>query len=152
MRKYIAALVASAFLLLVLSAAAQAPRSQRSTTTTTTTTTTTATGPEHHIEGCIVKESTDFFLIPQRGRPFKLQSNQDLSANEGHRVSVSGKEMPLTSAANAAGNVGVAGNTAASTGSGNDLHSLSDRQIIVDGVNSIANTCPVNWNPILPRR
>ncbi len=152
MRKYIAALVASAFLLLVLSAAAQAPRSQRSTTTTTTTTTTTATGPEHHIEGCIVKESTDFFLIPQRGRPFKLQSNQDLSANEGHRVSVSGKEMPSTSAANAAGNAGVAGNTAASTGSGNDLHSLSDRQIIVDAVNSIANTCPVNWNPILPRR
>ena len=112
-----------------------APRtnSQRpsSTTTTTTTTTTqmTTTGPEHNIEGCMIKEGSDVFLVPERGNPFKLQSSQDLSAQEGHRVMVSGKEASLPAGA-----------------------PMSNREIMVDNVKSIADTCPVNWNPVVKRR
>jgi hypothetical protein len=153
MRRYAVSLLAFAFLLLTVGVAAA---QQRSTTTTTTTTTqTTATGPEHNIEGCILKESSDFFLLPERGAPFKLQSNQNLSADEGHKVIVSGKETALNAAAgtmaNPAGGTAAsptaAGSAAASSGTGNDLHSMADREMIVDNVRSVANTCPVNWNP-----
>ncbi len=144
MRSYTVTLLAFAFLLLTVAVAAA---QQRSTTTTTTTTTqTTATGPEHNVEGCILKESADFFLLPERGAPFKLQSNQDLTADEGHKVIVSGKETALNAAAGAASPMG-AGSAPAAAGSGNDLQRMADRQMIVDHVKSLADTCPVNWNP-----
>ncbi len=150
MRSYAVTLLVFAFLLLTV---AVSVGQQRSTTTTTTTTTqTTATGPEHNVEGCIVKESADFFLLPEHGRPFKLQSNQDLSADEGHKVVVSGKETAMNAAAGAAapsapGAPVAAGSAPAASGSGNDLHRLSDREMIVDHVRSVTETCPVNWNP-----
>ena len=145
MRSYAVCLLVFAFLLLTV---AVSVGQQRSTTTTTTTTTTqtTATGPEHNIEGCMIKESADFFLLPEHGRPFKLQSNQDLTANEGHKVIVSGKETALNAAAGAA-SPAVSGSAPIASGSGDDLHRLSDREMIVDHVRSVSDTCPVNWNP-----
>jgi hypothetical protein len=152
MRTYLVATVALAFLLATAQAFAATGSSQAtSTTTTTTTTQTTATGPEHGIEGCVVKEGSDFFLIPERGVPFKLQSSQDLSIDDGHRVMVKGKEISMP-AANAPSNMGAAANTQAAAGTGNDLHNLSNRELIVDSVKSMADTCPVNWNPISGRR
>lgn len=150
MRTYTMGIVVLAFVLMTTLAFAGQSSNQHSTTTTTTTTTqTTATGPEHNIEGCVVKEGADFFLIPERGAPFKIQSNQDLGAAEGHKVMVSGKETSLAGAAtgNPAGNMGNSAATPAAGGTGHDLHKLADRQLIVDNVKSIADTCPVNWNP-----
>ena len=99
----------------------------------------TATGTEHNIEGCVVREGSDFFLIPQRGTPFKIQSSQDLSADDGHRVMVSGKDTALT-ATNNAGAGAAAANAA-------ELHTRANRQLLADSEKSIANTCPMNWNP-----
>ncbi len=153
MRKNVLLLSAFAMLLYVSSAVAQT-RPQSSTTTTTTTTQTTVSGPEHNVEGCVVSESGDFFLIPQRGEPFKLQaSNQNLGALEGHKVIVSGKELSgapanQNSAASPSG-----GNTPSpATGTGNDLHRLANRQYVADNIRSVADTCPVNWNPATPSR
>ncbi len=99
----------------------------------------------------MIKESADFFLLPEHGRPFKLQSNQDLSADEGHKVVVSGKETALNAAAGAAAPAGSApvasGSAPSVSGSGSDLHRLADREMIVDHVKSVSDTCPVNWNP-----
>lgn len=155
MRRYLVAIVALAFLLATAQTFAGTSSSQTSSTTTTTTTTqTTATGPEHGIEGCVVKEGADFFLIPQRGAPFKLQANQDLSADDGHHVMVKGKEssLPPATGSMTPGNMGPAASAPAGSGTGSDLHALSNRQLIADSVKSIADTCPVNWNPIGSRR
>ena len=146
MRKNVLLLSAFAMLLYVTSAVAQT-RPQSSTTTTTTQTTTTVSGPEHSVEGCVMSESGDFFLIPQRGEPFKLQaSNQNLSALEGHKVMVSGKEL------SAAGQSSGANAQAAASGTGNDLHRLANRQFVADNIKSVSDTCPVNWNPATPSR
>ncbi len=153
MRKNVLLLSAFAMLLYVSSAVAQT-RPQSSTTTTTTTTQTTVTGPEHNVEGCVVSESGDFFLIPQRGEPFKLQANnQNLSALEGHKVMVSGKELAGAAANQNSAAAPSAGNTQSSaTGTGNDLHRLANRQFAADNIRSVAETCPVNWNPATPSR
>ena len=151
MRKVLPLLLAFVFLLAVSSVFAQRAR-QRSTTTTTTTTTVTTTGPEHKIEGCIAKEQNDFFLIPQRGEPFRLQAsaNQDLGNDAGHRVTVSGKWLSGNSVHTATTDENTEHGTVAgqaSSGTGNDLHRLSKRELVVDHVRSIADSCPVNWNP-----
>lgn len=152
MRKQFLSIAAFVLVLSVIGAMAQADAQQRTTQTTTTTTTT--TGPEHHIEGCIAKEQSDFFLIPQKGAPFRLQAgaNQDLAGQEGHRVSVSGKWLSASAArdSNANSNTqsgSVAEQQSPTAGTGNDLHSLSQRELVVDNVKSVADTCPVNWNP-----
>jgi hypothetical protein len=156
MRRYTASLVAFTFLLLTVTALAQtAPSSSQkgstsTTTTTTTTTQTTASGPEHNIEGCIIKESADFFLLPEHGAPFKLQSSQNLASDEGHKVMVSGKESALSAAGMPISSPSDA-NAPAASGSGSDLHHLAKRQLVIDSVKSIADTCPLNWNPGLRR-
>lgn len=160
MRKELFLLVALLFALAVSGAMAQTTARQDTTTTTTTTT----TGPEHNIEGCIAKEQSDFFLIPQKGEPFRLQAtaDQDLTTDTGHRVMVSGKWLAGNSAsqtANANPNANANQNTQrgsvagqASSGTGNDLHSLANRELVVDNVKSISDTCPVNWNPLAKRQ
>jgi hypothetical protein len=156
MRKVFLLILALAFLLSVSAMAQVSPRHKSSTTTTTTTTSTTTsvTGPEHSIEGCIAKESTDYFLVPRRGEPFQLQANEsrDLGALEGHRVKVTGKEVPARATSQSANEE--AGSVAAqqSSGTGNDLHRLANRQLVVDQVRSISQTCPVNWNPATSSR
>ncbi len=137
--------------LLVSGAWAQVSARPNTSTTTTTTQTTTVTGPEHNVEGCLLKEAGEFFLIPERGEPFLLQpaANQDLSPQEGHRVMVSGKEM---SAAQNAAAAGATGTAAQATGTGNDLHQLANRRLVADGVRSVATTCHLNWSPVITAR
>ncbi len=145
MRKNVLLLSAFAMLLYVSSAVART-RPQSSTTTTTMTTQTTVTGPEHNLEGCVMSESGDFFLIPQRGEPFKLEAkSQNLSALDGHKVIASGKELAGSAPGQNSG-------TASATGTGNDLHRLANRQFAADNIRSVADTCPVNWNPATPSR
>lgn len=116
MRKYFVFAVAVAFLLFVLGALAQTSagthNSQATTTTTTTTTTnqTTMSGPQRSVEGCsVVKEASDYFLIPRSGNPIELQvtTGEDLSAHEGHRVKIQGVESSM--AAGSAGETASAG-------------------------------------------
>jgi hypothetical protein len=154
MRKQFLLLVVFVFALAVSGAMAQSARHKTSTTTTTTTTTTTVTGPEHKIEGCIAKEQTDFFLIPQRGEPFRLQAaaNQDIAGQEGHRVMVSGKWLNATEAQAVNGNTQSGSVAEQPAGTGKDLHRLSRRELVVDNVRSIADTCPVSWNPRASRQ
>ncbi len=144
-------LLISVFTMLLYASAAVAQVSSRpkssTTTTTTTTTRTTVSGPEHNIEGCVVSESGDFFLIPERGQPFKLQAtaNQNLSAQEGHKVVVKGKELSASASGQSSAAPASAGNAA--NGTGDDLHRLANRQLVADNIRSVADTCPVNWNP-----
>lgn len=120
MRKYFVFAIAVAFLLFVLGAVAQTSSSmnnnQATTTTTTTTTTnqTTTSGPQRTIEGCVIKEAADYFLIPRSGKPIELQptSGEDLSAHEGHRVKIQGMESSLN-ASTAAGTAGTGGTAGA---------------------------------------
>jgi len=44
------------------------------------------------IEGCIVRESTEYYLQPKHGKMEKLSSTEDLSAHVGHQVKVHGTE------------------------------------------------------------
>lgn len=124
MRRYLAALVALAFMLFALGVMAQTSTSsepQRSTTTTTTTTTqqSTVSGTEQAVEGCLAKEGSDFFLIPAHGSPIALQasSGQDLSAHAGHKVKLHGTESSLSPSSNAgmSGTGGTAGAASSTT-------------------------------------
>ena len=136
MRKRMACLVASALLLFAIGATAQTSSSANKQTTTTTTTTTqqtTTSGTEHAVEGCLVKEASDFFLIPAHGNPIELQasSGQDLSAHEGHKVKVSGVESSI--AASNAGTSSTGGasgmattTTTTATGAQSSTHSVTE--------------------------
>lgn len=160
MRKHFLSILAFVLILSVCGAMAQADAHQRTTTTTTTTTTT--VGPEHNIEGCIAKEQSDFFLIPQRGEPFQLQAaaSQDLAGQEGHKVMLSGKWLSASAQQSANANTNANANMQSGAvagqqqpaGTGNDLHQLSKRALVVDNIRSVADTCPVNWNPRVSRK
>ena len=82
---------------------------------------TSSTG-EKTLEGCIVREQTDYFIQPKTGDRERLTGSQDLSSHVGHQVKVHGMEQSST-AANSNGNVGVSG-TAGTSGS---MASNSDR-------------------------
>jgi hypothetical protein len=77
---------------------------------------------EKTLEGCIVKEQTDYFIQPRDGDRERLTGSQDLSSHVGHQVKVHGTEQSNTTA-NSTGNVGVSG-TAGTSGS---MASNSDR-------------------------
>lgn len=140
-------------LLLALAAFGQTSSSTTSTTrtnpdkqtTTTTTTTRTQNGTTHSVEGCLVKEANDFFLVPSSGNPITLQGSagQDLSAQEGHLVRIHGTEI---AGSNATSEPAQSGDT------GRDLHRLSKQHMNVSSITPVAKTCPVNWNPSVSPR
>ena len=71
------------------------------------------------IEGCIVKESSEFYLQPKRGKLERLSSTDDLSAHVGHQVKVHGRESKATettSSNTAAGASSTAPNTGGVSG------------------------------------
>jgi hypothetical protein len=129
-------LVAMAFLLFAIGATAQTSSTgnkQTTTTTTTTTQQTTTTGAERSVEGCLLKEASDYFLIPAHGNPIELQatSGQDLSAHEGHKVKVSGVESTLSASSSGTGMTGGATGVATSTsttatGAQSSTHSVGE--------------------------
>ncbi len=118
MRRYLTTLVVLAFLLFAMGAIAQTNAQHTTTTTTTTTTQQTITsGPERTVEGCLVKEGSDFFLIPARGNPIELQASagENLSEHEGHKVKVRGVESSLSASGAGAGTTGGAAGAATTT-------------------------------------
>ena len=106
------------------------------------------------LEGCIVRQQTDYFLQPDSGQPVKLNSSEDLSQHVGHRVRVQGTSSAGTasSAANAAGNAAgnQAGNAASAAGNAaGDAAKAAESQaganapeITVTKVEMISESCP----------
>ena len=132
MRKYLTIVMACAFLLFVIGAVAQTSGQYGSSSTTPSTSQSPSSGSQagtstsgaQSIEGCLAKEKSDFFLIPQSGNPIKLEasSGANLSEHVGHKVKISGTEMAMgntsgtsTTASNAGTAGGTAGTTAGST-------------------------------------
>lgn len=109
-------------------------------TTTTERTTTTTNGVAHTVEGCVMREATDFFLVPSSGSPIRLNGSTgvDLSTQEGHLVRVRGTEIAGSDTRH---------EPVQSGDSGRDLHRLATRHMDVSRVTPVANSCPVNWNP-----
>ena len=52
---------------------------------------TTSSANQQNMEGCIVRQQTDYFLQPENGQMVKLNSSQDLSQHVGHHVRVQGQ-------------------------------------------------------------
>jgi hypothetical protein len=129
MRKYLVIAVGCAFLLFAVAAIAQTDTSgqygnqstsktetQSSTSQSSTTTQMGANSGAQTIDGCLVREQTDYFLIPQSGNPIKVQASagEDLSEHAGHEVKVTGTESALN--AGAMGSSTAMGSSAGTTG------------------------------------
>ncbi|MFB3917009.1 MAG: hypothetical protein ACE14M_09775 [Terriglobales bacterium] len=132
-------------------------------------------GKEKTLEGCVIREETDYFLVPKRGNPVYLSSAgaANLSEHVGHHVKVHGKSASYKASAQPAGGTsgaatsqttpstkpepsgtsgavagamsekaGAAGTTTA-TG---PAHSAADREITVERVDMVSESCPANWN------
>ncbi|MFB3815412.1 MAG: hypothetical protein ACE14L_15010 [Terriglobales bacterium] len=84
-------------------------------TSSTQTSAATDTGNQKTVEGCLMKEQADFFLVPKSGDPIKLQAKagENLDAHAGHRVKVSGSETSISAATGTGTAGGVTGSAAA---------------------------------------
>lgn len=77
------------------------------------------------VEGCIVQQSGNYFLVPQYGRPERLTSSvaESLPENAGRQVRVQGRES-------------YAGNASP----------LADYEILAERIDLVAQSCSSNWN------
>jgi hypothetical protein len=135
-------------------------------------------GKEKTVEGCIVRQQTDFFIFPKKGQAMRV-SGQDLSAHVGHHVKLHGTEENAGMGASASSNTGgtsgaMAGNTGTSTSgamsenppaasgsvggntssasagnmgassSGSANSKVSNKELVVDRVDMVSETCPAN--------
>ncbi len=207
------------------------PSSQTGTATENQQTAGMGQGHARTVEGCVVREETDYFLIPRKGQPLRLSGSagQNLSQYQGQRVKAHGTEAPATgssaSAEGTAGTSGMAGATSTETNpssqtgavgsnagaassqqgqasetnpssqtgavgsnagaansqqgqaseekgettenpsagaqssmgqtgatsgasaTGNQLHQSATKEITVDRITTVSETCPSNWNP-----
>jgi len=94
---------------------------------------TTASSPTN-LEGCVIRQQTDYFLQPDTGQPVKLNSSEDLSQRVGHRVRVQG------TATSTSGNS--ASNPTNSTGEAHSEANSQSQEIVVTKVETISETCP----------
>lgn len=94
---------------------------------------TTASSPTN-LEGCVIRQQTDYFLQPDTGQPVKLNSSEDLSQHVGHRVRVQG------TATSTSGNS--ASNPTNSTGEAHSEANSQSQEIVVTKVETISETCP----------
>lgn len=146
-----------------------------------------SSGKAKTIEGCVVREETDYFLVPKRGNPVRISSTGtgDISSHVGHQVKAHGTESMAsnmgagtsgqagtsgtvaggetsgtsaqagqetsgsvgTSTNPPSGTAGTAGTTGAAGAGTGALHSAANREIVVDRVDMVSETCPSNWNP-----
>jgi hypothetical protein len=135
MRKSLVIAVGCAFLLFAVAATAQTSdnsgqygnqsttsktETQSSTSQSSTSTQMGAPSGAQTVEGCLVREQTDYFLVPQSGNPIKVQASagEDYSEHAGHKVKVTGSESALSEGGmgSSAGTAGTAASTPA-TGS-----------------------------------
>jgi hypothetical protein len=91
---------------------------------------------EHTIEGCIVRQETDYYIQPASGQPTKLSGSQDLASHVGHHVVVHGSNQS-TSASNAS-TPGPYSGSAASSGQSSD----SSGAFNVTKLEMISTDCP----------
>lgn len=97
-------------------------------------------GQQASVEGCIVRQQTDYFLQPENGSPIKLNSTEDLSKHVGHHVRVEGSENSMgSSSSNTSGGSSSASNPASTSSSSN-----ANQEIQVTRVQMISETCPAN--------
>jgi hypothetical protein len=129
MRKSLVIAVGCVFLLFAIAAIAQTDTSgqygnqsttsktetQSSTSQSSTTTQMGAPTGAPTIDGCLVRERTDYFLIPRSGNPIKVltSAGEDLSEHAGHEVKVTGPESALSEGGmgSSAGTAGTAAST-----------------------------------------
>jgi hypothetical protein len=98
------------------------------------------------LDGCIVKEGTEYFIQPTNGSPrVKLNTSEDLSAHVGHHVKVEG--TPSTGSSNASnmgssstGTTGSSNMGASSQGSSSGMGETFN----VTRVDMISTTCPTS--------
>ena len=123
------------------------------------------------LEGCVVRQQTDFFLIPQSGNPVHLtdSGSANLGSHVGHHVRVQGSQSmagltsPGTSdttggaTGTASGTTGgsstsdttgstIGANSGSNSGGSNDMHSAATQDMQVSRVDMISESCPANWN------
>jgi hypothetical protein len=92
---------------------------------------------EQTIEGCIVRESSTYYIQPTSGSRTKLNTSTDVASNVGNHVVVHGAQQS-SSASNAGTNPGSSSATSGqSTSSG-------DQTFNVTRVDTIATNCPAN--------
>ena len=93
---------------------------------------------EQTIEGCIVKQSTTYYIQPTSGgSPTKLSASSDVASHEGHDVVVHGSKQ--SSAASGAGNT-----SPSSAAGGQSSSSSADQTFNVTRVDMIATNCPAS--------
>jgi hypothetical protein len=122
-----------------------------------------AANGQQTIDGCIVKENTDYFIQPLLGDRRHLAGSQDLSSNVGKHVRVQGTDESTTASAaastndrtatsgsassetqnNAAGSI--AGNAGSSNASGTGPAASSmDKDFLVTKVEKVSESCPAD--------
>ncbi|MFB3812917.1 MAG: hypothetical protein ACE14L_02310 [Terriglobales bacterium] len=76
-------------------------------------------GKTRSVEGCVVREQTDFYLIPRSGNPIHLtaSASENLDQYVGQRVKAHGAESSWGGAMTGSASPGAAGTTGAATGS-----------------------------------
>lgn len=128
----------------------------------------TASAKEKTFEGCVVRQETDYFIFPKSGQPEHIASTgQDVSSHLGHHVKLHGTEQATSastaygstsggvggtaagstsgatgSSTGSTGNVGA--NTAGTSGSTTEGGGTSAREIVVERVDMVSETCPAD--------
>ncbi len=132
-------------------------------------------GKTRTVEGCIAQEQTDYFLIPKNGNPILLQASgsENPSGHVGHRVKVKGNEQAVSAGSGSGMSGGAAGTASSSAPSqqsgaesnpsavgsqasqpsgaqsgaaGGELRQNADKEISVDKITMVSETCPADWN------
>ncbi len=122
---------------------------------------------EKTIEGCVVRQETDYYIFPKNGQAERISSSgQGVSEHLGHHVKLHGTEQPAsntsassttggtsgtagtsTSANTGANTGGAYGSVGANTGASNTAGTsgaASNKEFIVDRVDMVSETCPAN--------
>lgn len=103
---------------------------------------------QQSMEGCIVRENTYYYLVPENGQRVRLDSsNSEVSKNEGHHVRIQGHESNGNSGSGNNSNMSnsSSGSSNMSNG-GNSGASGNEQEVAVDKLQTISETCPANGN------
>lgn len=102
----------------------------------------TSTTSQPSLEGCVIRQQTEYFLQPDSGQPVRLRSKEDLSQHVGHRVRVQGSienggngSSPSQSSSTSSNSAGQGGNGASNAGT-------QYQEITVSKVDMISESCP----------
>lgn len=106
-------------------------------------------GMHHHanqqsLEGCIVKEETEYYLIPENGgNRVHLNNSDNVAKHEGHHVRVYGQEQGSGNTAENHGSANTSTNNAES-----DNHNMGNtgNEFLVDKIQMISTKCPQGSN------